>query len=258
MPTAVIADDEPMMRASLRDQMRELWPQLDVVGEAGDGPSALQTIESARPDIAFVDIRMPGMTGLQVARALTVPTKVVFVTAFDTHAVEAFEANAVDYVVKPVSTDRLAKVVAKLKKMVEAGMPVEANQLLSALERLGLVLGGPNNTPGHGPRRLDWLHMDVGRHVQMVSVDEVMYFESDSKYTRVVTSQADGLITTSLKDLLGQLDERFFVQVHRSAVVNRRFIHAVHRRDNAVELELRGRQERIKVSSANHHLFKAT
>jgi len=257
MPTAVIADDEPLMRASLREQLQMLWPQLEVLAEAGDGPSALVAIESLRPDIAFVDIRMPGLSGLQVAHGLTVPTKVVFVTAFDSHAVEAFEANAVDYVLKPVDPARLAKVVGKLKKATDAGQPLPVAQLVAALERLKVSPPDIGQPPGQHAR-LHWVHMDMGNHVQLVNIDDVMFFESDTKYTRVVTAQAEGLITTSLKELLEQLDGSAFVQIHRSRIVNRHHVHAVHRRDNLVELQLRGRAERLSVSTANHHLFKAT
>jgi DNA-binding LytR/AlgR family response regulator len=257
MPTAVIADDEPLMRASLREQLQRIWPQLEVLAEAGDGPSALVAIESLRPDLAFLDIRMPGLSGLQVAHGLTVPTKVVFVTAFDSHAIEAFEANAVDYVLKPLDTARLAKVVSKLKRAADPGQPLPVAQLVAALERLNGSTSEQGHQPGR-PARLDWVHMDVGNHVQLVNVDDVIYFESDTKYTRVVTARAEGLITTSLKELLEQLDGSAFVQVHRSRIVNRHHVHAVHRRDNLVELELRGRAERLSVSTANHHLFKAT
>jgi DNA-binding LytR/AlgR family response regulator len=257
MPTAVIADDEPLMRASLREQLHQLWPQLEVLAEAGDGPAALVAIESLRPDIAFVDIRMPGLSGLQVAHGLTVPTKVIFVTAYESHAVEAFEANAVDYVLKPVDTARLAKVVGKLKKSADVGQPLPVAQLVAALERL--QVGGSDTGQATRPQaRLDWVHMAVGKHVQLVNIDDVMYFESDTKYTRVVTAQAEGWISTPLKELLEQLDGSAFLQIHRSRIVNRHHVHAVHRHDNVVELQLRGRSERLSVSTANHHLFKAT
>lgn len=257
MNTALIADDEPNMRESLRDQLHQLWPELQIIAEAEDGPSALSQIESLRPDIAFLDIRMPGLTGLQVARALTVPTHVVFVTAFDTHALEAFEANAVDYVVKPLDTERLAKMVLKLKRLVTSGTP-SMDVLFSALQKLSVGNGG--NVHPHGsarPKRLEWLQVAVGTQIRMVNVLDVYYFESDSKYTRVVADGCDGLIRTSLKDLSEQLASDDFLQTHRSTLVNRRFIHAVHRKGDVVELEIRGEKTRLKVSVANHHLFRA-
>lgn len=256
--TAVLADDEPHMREVLREQLKALWPALRVLDEAADGPSALLQIETLRPDLAFLDIRMPGMTGLQVARAVTVPTRIVFVTAFDAHALEAFEAHAVDYVLKPIDPARMATVVARLKQATQRPRMLEAQQLVAALERLGLAGGqGLPVVPASAPQRLQWLQVAAGAQVHMVHVDDVRFFESDTKYTRVVTDDTEGLIRLSLKELLEQLDPLQFVQTHRSAVVNRRFVRAVHRRGEVLELELKGGGARVKVSSANHHLFRA-
>ena len=252
MTTALIADDEPFMREVLREQLQTLWPELQLLTDACDGPSALLQIETQRPDIAFLDIRMPGLSGLQVARAITVPARIVFVTAYDAHAVEAFEANAVDYVLKPVEMVRLAKVVAKLQQSMAQSSALTLSQLTEALSRLGV------QAPALQPAlRLEWLQVSVGQQVHMVHVDDVRYFESDTKYTRVVAEGTDGLIRTSLKELMEQLDGQQFLQTHRSTVVNRRFVRVVHRRGEVVELELRGMHERLKVSTANHHLFKA-
>jgi len=246
------------MRDSLRDQLHQLWPDLKIIGDAEDGPSALAKIEILRPDIVFLDIRMPGLTGLQVARSLTAPTHVVFVTAFDNHALEAFEANAVDYIVKPLEPERLAKVVAKLKRLTAAGAAPSIDVLMSALQKMGVVTpGGVTSLNSPLPKRLDWLQVAVGNQIRMVNVQDVHYFESDSKYTRVVADGCDGLIRTSLKDLTGQLASDDFLQTHRSTLVNRRFIHAVHRRGELVELEIKGDKTRLKVSTANHHLFRA-
>ena len=258
MTSALIADDEPNMRESLRDQLRQLWPELQIIGESEDGPCALAQIEALKPDIAFLDIRMPGLTGLQVARALTVPTNVVFVTAYDSHALEAFEANAVDYVVKPHDPVKLAKVVAKLKRLTTAGSPPAIDALMTALQSMGVSISG--NSQAAGPvvtRKLDWLHVDVGIKIRMVNVQDVHYFESDSKYTRVVADGCDGLIRTSLKDLTEQLASDDFLQTHRSFLVNRRFIQAVHRNGELVELEMKGGTTRLKVSTPNHYLFRA-
>jgi DNA-binding LytR/AlgR family response regulator len=257
MITALIADDEPFMRDSLREQLEMLWPELEIIGEAEDGPSSLIKIESLRPDIAFLDIRMPGLTGLQVARSITVPTQVVFVTAYDNHAVEAFEANAVDYVVKPVDPARLAKVVSKLRKTAEAGNPTSMTHLLAALQQMGIALPGTPETAQSAAKRLDWLQVAVGNQIRMVNVQDVHFFESDSKYTRVVSDGCDGLIRTSLKELSEQLGSDDFLQTHRSTLVNRRFIRAVHRRGELMELEMVDQKDRLKVSTANHHLFRA-
>lgn len=256
--TTIIADDEPFMRESLSDHLHHLWPDLQIVAEAEDGPSALQKIESLRPNIAFLDIRMPGLTGLQVARSMTAPTHVVFVTAFDSHALEAFEANAVDYIVKPVETERLAKVVAKLRKLIEAGAAPAVDVLMSALQKMGVALpGGTAAMEGSAPKRLEWVQVAVGHQIRMVNVQDVHYFESDSKYTRVVADECDGLIRTSLKELTEQLASEDFIQTHRSTLVNKRFIHTVHRRGELVELEMKVGKTRLKVSTANHHLFRA-
>lgn len=261
MPTAVIADDEPMMRAALRDHLAALWPELDVLAEAEDGPTALRELESLRPDIAFLDIRMPGLNGLEVARAKTTRSQVVFVTAYSDHAVEAFEADAVDYVVKPVEAARLAKVVAKLRRQLTEGDPLAADRLLSVLARLGVEAPGvvSRSVPPE-PRRLEWLQVATGpqgAQVRLVHLQDVLYFESDTKYTRVVAADCEGLLRLTLKEVLDQADPNDFVQTHRSVVVNRRFVRAVHRNGEAMEVELKGRPERLKVSIANHHLFRA-
>ncbi|MDR7295881.1 DNA-binding LytR/AlgR family response regulator [Pelomonas aquatica] len=230
-PTAILADDEPFMRAALRERLAQLWPELRLLQECADGIQALQAIQRLRPQLAFLDIRMPGLTGLQVADALQgVNTRVVFVTAYDAHAVEAFEAQAVDYVLKPVELPRLAKTVARLRE----------------------VLTPVPTSPGD-----DWLQVAVGSQVRLLHVDDVQYFESDSKYTRVVAPDCDGLIRLSLKELLERLDPARFMQVHRSVVVNRRHVHGVHRAGEALALEIKGRPERLKVSTPYHQLFKA-
>ena len=258
MTNALIADDEPHMRDSLRDQLRQLWPELKIVAEAEDGPSALAKIESYRPDIVFLDIRMPGLTGLQVARAMTTPAHVVFVTAYDNHALEAFEANAVDYVVKPLEPERLATMVLKLKRLTATGAAPSMDVLLAALQKLGVAPAGSTVPQASTlPKRLEWLQVDVGTKIRMVNVQDVYYFESDSKYTRVVADGCDGLIRTSLKELTEQLANDDFLQTHRSTLVNRRFIHSVHRRGELVEIEMKSDKTRLKVSTANHHLFRS-
>jgi len=230
-PTAILADDEPFMRAALRERLAQLWPELRLLQECADGIEALQAIQRLRPQLAFLDIRMPGLTGLQVADALQgAGTRVVFVTAYDAHAVEAFEARAVDYVLKPVELPRLAKTVARLREAL-APSPKRSGD--------------------------DWLQVAVGSHVRLLHMDDVQYFESDSKYTRVVAPDCDGLVRLSLKELLERLDPARFMQVHRSVVVNRRHVHGVHRAGDALELEIKGRPERLKVSTQYHHLFKA-
>jgi len=226
-----------------------------IVAEADDGPTALQKIEAFKPDVAFLDIRMPGLSGLEVAKAITQSTSIVFVTAFDSHALEAFEANAVDYVLKPVDPVRMARVIAKVKKNLSDGTPADIAQLILTLERAGLSTTGKSQAASIS--RMEWLQVAVGTQIRMLHVSDVIYFESDTKYTRVVAEDCDGLIRISLKELLESLDSSTFLQTHRSSLVNRRFVHSVHRKGEVVEIELKGRPERLKVSIANHHIFKA-
>lgn len=250
---AILADDEPFMRAALRERLLQLWPDLQIVQECEDGISALQAIQQRQPQLAFLDIRMPGLNGLQVAQALQgLSTRVVFVTAFDAHAIDAFEAQALDYVLKPVELPRLAKTVARLRQaLADQAAP---QQLMQALRSLQNAQAQP---PAQRAEAGDWLQVAVGQQVRLVHVDDVQYFESDSKYTRVVAEDCDGLIRLSLKELLERLDPQLFFQTHRSVVVNRRHVRGVHRRGETLELEIRGREDRLKVSTQHHHLFKA-
>jgi DNA-binding LytR/AlgR family response regulator len=245
MTTALIADDEPLMRANLRDHLQLLWPELQIVAEAADGAQALRSIVALKPDLAFLDIQMPGLSGLQVARLVEDGTQVVFVTAFDRHALEAFDAQAVDYLLKPLDEVRLARLVTRLKRRDD--MRPSSAQIERMLARL---------QPEALPAVLDWLQVDVGRQIRMIHIDDVQFFESDSKYTRVVTADCDGLIRLSLKELLGSLDARAWQQIHRSVVVNRRFVHSVNRRGEVMEIEILGREQRLKVSESNQHLFR--
>lgn len=247
---AILADDEPFMRAALRERLLQLWPELRIEQECEDGLAALQAIQRLRPQLAFLDIRMPGLNGLQVAQALQgAGARVVFVTAFDAHAIEAFEAQALDYVLKPVELPRLAKTVARLRQaLAEQAAPQQLAQALKDLQQQPAARAAAAG---------DWLQVAVGSQVRLVHVDDVQFFESDSKYTRVVADDCDGLIRLSLKELLERLDPQLFLQTHRSVVVNRRHVRGVHRRGEALELEIKGREERLKVSTQHHHLFRA-
>jgi DNA-binding LytR/AlgR family response regulator len=191
------------------------------------------------------------MTGLQVAPLVGPGTQVVFVTAFDRYALEAFEAHAVDYLLKPVDVARLGKLVARLRQQPAKPSAAAGEQLQALMRQLAA------RSEAHPATLLDWLQVDVGRQVRMVHVDDAMYFESDSKYTRVVADDCDGLIRLSLRELLAALDPRHFQQVHRSVVVNRRYIRSVTRHGEAMEIEVRGREEKLRVSESNQHLFRA-
>jgi DNA-binding LytR/AlgR family response regulator len=245
-PTALIAEDEPLMRERLKDKLAEVWPELDIVAEAADGDEALALIDARAPQIAFLDIRMPGRSGLDVAAALGGDCHVVFVTAYDQYAIAAFDAGAVDYLLKPVETDRLAQAVERIKRKL-AAPPADLSALLVQLrERLPRT-----------PQRLKWIKAAVGKQVRLISVDDVVYFQSDSKYTRVVFGQGEALIRTPLKDLVDELDGDRFWQVHRGTIVNLHHVAGVLREDAERQFVLlKDRTERLTISRQFTHLFK--
>lgn len=242
---AVIADDEPHLADDLRRRLASLWPDLQVVAVVHDGVAAAAVLTEAKPDIAFLDIRMPGQSGLDAARSADANCRVVFVTAFDDHAVQAFEQAAVDYLLKPVSDARLGRCVERLKQ--RSAIAPEA-----LLGRFQHLLGATNR-----PETLRWLRIQVGRSVRMVPVEEVCYFQSADKYTSVLTRDAELLLRTPLRELLTQLDAEQFWQVHRSTVVNaRQIISAHHDLMGKVTLNLRDRHEKVAVSRSYAHLFR--
>lgn len=254
MPRAVVAEDEALLREDLLAALGRAWPELEVAAACEDGGAALEAIAEHKPDVAFLDIRMPGLTGLEVARAAGRDVHVVFVTAFDHYAVEAFERDAVDYLLKPVTDERLAATVARLKARLAAGAPApELAQAIAALARLapGLANGAP---PG---ARLAWIRASVGAQVRMIPVDEVCYFQANDKYTSVFTPDGEALIRTPLKELAAQLDPDRFWQVHRGTIVNLAHV-ASTARDLAgrVFIALRARPEKVAVSRAFAHLFR--
>jgi DNA-binding LytR/AlgR family response regulator len=241
----LIADDEQNLAADLQRRLMRLWPELEFVSVVHDGLAAQQALAELTPDIAFLDIRMPGMSGLDAARAAHENCRVVFVTAFDDHAVEAFEQAAVDYLLKPVSDERLACCVERLKKRGEAAPD-------AVLARLQQLLATPVK-----PQPLRWLRAQVGQMVRMVAVDEVCYFQSADKYTAVYTRDAELLLRTPLKELLVQLDPEQFWQVHRSTVVSvNQIVAAKHDLLGRVSLALKDRSETISVSRSYEHLFR--
>ena len=245
MTTAVIAEDEPMLRAQLRKRLAQAWPELTLVAEAENGEQAIEAIEAHRPDIAFLDIRMPVRTGLEVARAIDARTHVVFVTAYDEYAVAAFEEGAVDYVLKPVTAERLAKVVARLKTRV-ATPPLDLTALLARLSE---------REAASGPLR--WIRASLGNTLQIFAVDDVLYFQAEDKYTKVVTGTSEALIKKPIKELYDELDAELFWQIHRATIVNLRAIAKVERdwRDQPV-ITLRDRPEKLIVSRTFAARFK--
>ncbi len=244
--TALIAEDEPLMRERLREQLQQTWPELAIVAEAGDGDEALALFEIHRPSIAFLDIRMPGRDGLDVAAAIGNECHIVFVTAYDQYALRAFETGAVDYLLKPVELDRLAACVERMRRTL-AAPPPDLSSLLAQLRA----------THPAAPTRLRWIKAAVGKQVRLIAVEDVLYFQSDTKYTRVVLSQSEALIRTPLKDLANELDPERFWQVHRGTIVNVEAIASVLREDAERQYVLiKGRPERLAVSRQFFHLFR--
>lgn len=253
-PSALIADDEPLLAADLKRRIEALWPQLDIRAVCHDGPDALARLESEKPDIAFLDIRMPGLTGLEVAARLDFPCHVVFVTAYDQYAVEAFERAAVDYVLKPAEDARLAKTVERLKRALEGSSDTERSRLTAAVAEV-MAKVSPGSTASTA--RLKWIRASVGDSVRLVPVEEVRYFQSADKYTSVVTATGELLIRTPIRELAEQLDPEAFWQVHRGTIVNAKFITAArHDESGRVHLSVRDRPEQLTVSRGYAHLFR--
>lgn len=253
---ALIADDEPLLLAHLKARLAAAWPELRIVAEAANGPAALRLAVEMRPDVAFLDIRMPGLSGLEVAARLaeTLPAcRVVFVTAYEEHAVEAFEKAAADYLLKPVNEARLAKAVERLRATVPgSGAEAGGTPAPALLEELRRLIGG-----APAKERLRWVRASVGQSVRMIPVDEVCYFQAADKYTAVFTRDGEHLIRTPLKDLLAELDPERFWQVHRGTVVNTaQIVSARHDALGRVALSLRDRPEPVAVSRTYAHLFR--
>ena len=244
--TALIAEDEPLMRERLKDKLDEVWPELVVVAEAEDGDEALALIREHRPQIAFLDIRMPGRSGLEVAAEIGAQCHVVFITAYDQYALKAFEAGAADYLLKPVETDRLLAVRERMERKL-ATPPLDMSALLAQLR----------SSIGGDAGRMKWVKAAVGKQVKLIPVDEVLYFQSDTKYTRVVLATGEALIRTPLKDLVSELDREKFWQVHRGTIVNLEAVSGVLREDAERQfILLKNRQEKLPISRQFTHLFK--
>ena len=277
---ALIADDERLLREQLRARLAEVWPELDIVAEAKNGSEALQLTEAQHPDLVFLDIRMPGMTGVEAARAIAqLPTdddtpdawrgcEIVFITAYDQYAIEAFEQGVVDYVLKPAERERLMVTVERIKRRLaqrdseadkgsadgtdsaEAGSPAPANMQL-LLQNLAARMD-----PAKAPR-LRWIQATVGQSIQMIPVEDVLFFISDEKYTRVQTATIEALIRKPIKELIDELDANMFWQIHRSTLVNTKFIAGVSRDMRGRQLvAVKGHPEKLEVSRSFTGLFK--
>ena len=250
--TCVVAEDEALLRQALLDQLAQAWPQLQVVAACEDGASALEAIAEQQPHVAFLDIRMPGLTGLDVAAAaaqVSPRTQVVFVTAYDQYAVDAFERGAIDYLLKPISRERLAATVERLQARVEQP---DAGALAALLERLGRDL--PRD-PVAEP--LTWLTASAGQETRLILIDDVAYFRADNKYTTVMTAEGEALLRTPIRELLARLDPATFKQIHRSTIVNLKAIAGIVRDDSGRgTVRLKSRPETLTVSAPYMALFR--
>ena len=257
-PTALIADDEPLLREALARQLGLAWPELEVVAQARNGREAIERFEARRPDVCFLDVHMPGLSGVEAARHIGRRAHLVFVTAYDDYAVQAFAQGALDYLVKPVEQERLAETVARLQERLRSAQPAldpEAvlQQITAQLARLQGGAGAPS---------LRWIRAQVGATLRLIAVEDVDYLRADTKYTRVAWRDeagrpAEALVRLGLKELVAQLDPAQFAQVHRSVVVNLRAVSHVTRGDHeTADIHLKGREEVLPVSRSHLHLFR--
>jgi DNA-binding LytR/AlgR family response regulator len=249
-PTAIIADDERLMREQLRRRLGDAWPELQIVGEAVNGTEAVEQVAALRPDLAFLDIRMPGKTGIEAGRDIGNRCHIVFVTAYDAHAVEAFEQGAIDYVLKPADPERLAVTVRRLKARLAEQEP--ASNLAAVIERLEGLAGRIAPTLAPAPVRsagyLQWIQAGLGQHLRLLPVDEVVFLQAQDKYTAVATAKELALVRKPIREFVDELDSDRFWQIHRGTLVAVKEIAAVNRDGEQLVIQLRNRPERLEVS----------
>jgi len=248
---AIIADDEEQLRTYLKSQLSYVWPDLIICGEARNGQEALELIKKYRPDIAFLDIRMPGLSGMEVAKEIARSCWVVFVTAYDQYAVEAFENEAIDYILKPVTRERLERTVKRLKEQIVSSSkpPLDLSEIV---ERL--MAGLPNR---QATEYLQWIRVQHGDGVRLIPVEEVCYFKASDKYTTVITKEGESLIRKPVRELASELDPHKFWRIHRGTIINASCIAKVSRSLTGRGLvKLKDRQEVLKISRTYAHLFK--
>src|SRR5665213_795077 len=254
MAKAVIAEDEALLRADLVTRLRQAWPTLEIVAECEDGGAALEAIDAHQPEVAFLDIRMPGLTGLEVAAAAAEAsphTQVVFVTAYNQHAIDAFERGAVDYLLKPIASDRLAATVKRVQSKMASGA-ADGEALRTLLDQLGAKLPARSGAPP-----LQWITASAGKETRLVMVEDIAYFQADNKYTVVMTPQGEALIRKPIRELLDVLDPAVFKQVHRSTIVNMKAIAAITRDETGRgTIRLKGRPETLAVSLTFMPIFR--
>ena len=279
---ALIVDDEPLLRTHLAHHLAQLWPELEIAGEARNGREAVDLVMQLQPDVVFLDVHMPGMNGVEAARLMGDDVQIVFVTAYEQYAVAAFEQGAIDYVVKPFDAERLGESVARLRRRV-----AERRRMGAAGGGLGQVTSIAGDVPGTASSealarlpagdldvvlaalagelrrrapagdRLQWIRASVGQMIKLIPVDEVLYFRSDEKYTLVVWVGGEALIRKSIRELLDGLEPETFIQIHRSTIVNLRFVAQVVKGPNeTAEVHLKGRSETLSVSRNHVHWFR--
>jgi DNA-binding LytR/AlgR family response regulator len=260
-PTALIADDEPLLREALRRHLAEAWPELEIVAEARNGREVVRLFDETHPDICFLDVHMPGLSGVDAAKHIGRRSHLVFVTAYDHYAVEAFARGALDYLLKPVERERLAETVERLRERLGSARPaIHTEQLIEQLEfQIERLATRQAAAPAAEPLR--WIRAQSGKTLRLISIDDVDYLRSEDKYTTVAWRDGDkpakAVVRTALKELTAQLDSARFAQIHRSIVVNLRSIHHVVRHDNeTAEIHLKGRSEILPVSRHHVSLFR--
>ncbi|HEV7763538.1 MAG TPA: LytTR family transcriptional regulator DNA-binding domain-containing protein [Thermoanaerobaculia bacterium] len=248
-PTALIADDEPLLREALARQLAQAWPELEIVAQARNGREAINFFDELEPDVCFLDVHMPGLSGMDAANHIGRRAHLVFVTAYDHYAVQAFAQGALDYLVKPVEPARLEETVARLRERLAAARPATNTEVL--LQQLAAQLAALQGTS------LRWIRAQVGQIVRMIPVDEIDYVRSDAKYTVIAWRGGEAVVRIPLKELITQLDANQFVQVHRSVVVNLHSISHIRRHDNeTAEIHLKGRKDVLPVSRNYLHVFR--
>jgi DNA-binding LytR/AlgR family response regulator len=252
-PTALIADDEPLLREQLAAHLARLWPELQVVAQARNGREAVELFDELRPQVVFLDVHMPGMNGVEAARCIGRRAELVFVTAFDQYAVEAFRQGAIDYLVKPIEEERLLDSVQRLQARLRVTDDALRPEFGALLERMAAELRQRGGMRQH----LQWIKASVGNSVRLIPIEQVLYLRADTKYTVVAWEGGEALIRTTLRELADALDPERFVQVHRSAIVNLTHVDRFsHGPGDSGEVHLKGRAERLAVSRSYVHLFR--
>jgi DNA-binding LytR/AlgR family response regulator len=256
-PTALIADDEPLLREQLAANLTRLWPELQVVAQARNGRAAVELFDEHRPQVVFLDVHMPGMNGVEAARCIGRRAELVFVTAYDRYAVEAFAQGAIDYLVKPIEEERLLDTVQRLQARLRSADDALRPEFGALLERVAAHMAQQQRSAGGARSYLQWIKASVGATVRLIPIEQVLFLRADAKYTVVAWEGGEALIRTSIRELADALDPERFVQVHRAAIVNLAHVDRFsHGPGESGEVHLKGRSERLAVSRSYVHLFR--